>query len=190
MQVYLVTNKANGKQYVGQTVKSLSQRWAGHVHESRYRARFAVSKAIAKYGKHKFTIETLYICKSKNEMNFIETLYIVLLGTLAPNGYNLTMGGEGCIPTEDTKKKISDKNKGKHLSASTEFKIGHKPSERIRSKMRDAKLGKKQSPATIAKRFARFSVWNHGTCSGYKTHRCRCALCRNWRVVYYSKTGN
>jgi predicted GIY-YIG superfamily endonuclease len=30
--IYLITNSVNGKVYVGQTTKTLQQRWAGHVY--------------------------------------------------------------------------------------------------------------------------------------------------------------
>jgi group I intron endonuclease len=189
MQVYLITNRINGKQYVGQTKRTLGTRWSCHKSEALYRKRYPLHRAIAKYGKEKFTVQTLRFCKSTEEMNLVETLFIALLGTVSPAGYNLTPGGDGSHITEATKKKLREKNKGKHLSPATEFKTGHSVSKKVRHKMRLAKLGKKQSPELIAKRFAG-REWKHGGVGGYKRHKCRCKLCLKWRHDYYLRTGN
>ena len=29
--IYLITNKINGKQYVGQTIRTIEERWKGHI---------------------------------------------------------------------------------------------------------------------------------------------------------------
>jgi group I intron endonuclease len=189
MQVYLITNKVNGKQYVGQTTKTLGERWSGHKFESRRRKRYPLHRAIAKHGQRKFTVQTLRTCASKEELNLVEMLYIALFDTMSPAGYNLTPGGDSSYITESTKDKIRAKNKGRHLSAATEFKVGHGVSKKVRNKMRKAKLGKKQSPEHIAKRFAG-REWKHGGVGGYKGHKCRCKLCLKWRHDYYLRTGN
>ena len=33
--IYLVTNKVNGKQYIGQTVRTIADRWTRHVSASK-----------------------------------------------------------------------------------------------------------------------------------------------------------
>ena len=55
------------------------------------------------------------------------------------NGYNLTTGGENCNISDDVKKRISEKHKGKIVK------------EETRQKLREINLGRKHSPETYAK---------------------------------------
>jgi len=50
--VYLITNEVNGKHYVGQTTRTVEQRFKEHM-ESPY----PIGKAIRKYGAENFTIK-------------------------------------------------------------------------------------------------------------------------------------
>lgn len=109
MQVYLVTNKENGKQYVGQTVRTLEQRWNHHVSYALRGKGHYFAHAIKAYGPENFTVETLHVCESKAEMDFTEIFYIELLKTRSPTGYNLTAGGEGNLgwkPSQDIKERM------------------------------------------------------------------------------------
>jgi group I intron endonuclease len=124
MQVYLVTNKENGMQYVGQTVRTLEQRWNSHVSYALRGKGHYFAHAIKCYGPEQFTVETLHVCESKEEMDFTEIFYIELLKTRSPAGYNLTAGGEG--------------------------NLGWNPSKEIREHM-GAPKGTKHTPETIAK---------------------------------------
>jgi len=156
MQVYLITNKVNGKKYVGQTIRTLKQRWNSHVTTARNGGKFAISKAINKYGSKAFSIETLRMCKSRKELNKFEALFIDSIGTISPNGYNLTTGGESPIPSEETKKKQREAKLGMHISPSTEFKPGNRPSPKT-----EFKAGHRSSPDTEFKKGHR--TWNKGT---------------------------
>jgi len=94
MLVYLITNIHNGKQYVGQTSKTLNSRWGDHVYSARTRNHTLLGQAINKYGKEKFHRSILHACDSKEECNFVEIFYIALLETKVPFGYNKSDGGE------------------------------------------------------------------------------------------------
>ena len=123
MLVYLATNKINGKQYVGQTVKKLNLRWNEHTSNQ---SNSVLHKAIRKHGKENFSVEKIHDCNSKEEMDFVEIFYIILLDTKAPNGYNLTDGGEGrsgYTLSEESKRKISQKNSGKVISAEQRLQV-------------------------------------------------------------------
>jgi group I intron endonuclease len=104
MRIYLATNKINGMQYIGQTVRTLEQRWNSHVSAAMRGKGNYLAKAIKKYGAEQFTVETISMCESKEEMDFTEVFYIALLRTQRPSGYNLTAGGEGNLgwnPSEE-----------------------------------------------------------------------------------------
>ena len=128
--VYLVDNKLNGKQYVGQTTVG-DRRGHGKL----------IMKAYTKYGKENFTYDV--ICsgiENQKTLNFIEQFWIKVMDCRVPNGYNIEHGGTTFGKMSDeTKAKIGAAHKGKTISAES------------KEKMRLAKLGKKQSPEHVAK---------------------------------------
>lgn len=99
--IYCITNKVNGMQYVGQTIRTILQRWYCHKTESKnINDKTYFHSAIRKYGSDNFDIVELkrISCKSKQELkeklDSLEQHYISQLNTLRPNGYNLTVGGD------------------------------------------------------------------------------------------------
>jgi len=88
--VYIITNKVNNKQYVGVTNNSLQERWKSHLYD-----RNVISKAIRKYGKENFSIESIYECETMDEAYQLEPEFIVEHKTRYPNGYNVSSGGKG-----------------------------------------------------------------------------------------------
>ena len=131
--IYLRTNRYNGKKYVGQvTTKRFKQRQKSWNCLSQPYAGPVINNARKKYGLDAFDFEILKECKDE-ELNQWEMYYIKELNTKAPNGYNLTDGGDGMngySPSEETRRKIGEANKGKepwikgkHLSKETKNKI-------------------------------------------------------------------
>lgn len=109
--IYKAVNKINGKCYIGQTIRSLNERIKKHLKDKYY-----FSNSLKKYKLKNFKWQILCECNSKKELNEMEHHYIKQYDTLRPNGYNLTLGGEGCIGykhTKETKNRISRKNKGR-----------------------------------------------------------------------------
>jgi group I intron endonuclease len=94
--VYYARNKVNGKGYVGQTTLGLEIRRRLHTQRTPKRAS-CLSLALNKYGEESFTWRVLSRVSSREELNFLEDAWIVALGTLAPNGYNLMRGGDNRI---------------------------------------------------------------------------------------------
>lgn len=104
--VYLVTNKVNGKQYVGMTSQNLEDRWYYHC-RGKNKCRL-LGNAINKYGHKSFIIEELASCKTFEDLKATETYLIEYLNTMSPNGYNLTNGGHvRGISSQETKDLIS-----------------------------------------------------------------------------------
>lgn len=88
--IYKVTNKVNGKSYIGQTRYTLEFRWRQHQHK---KDNTYFHNAIRKYGVENFNIEILEECNYE-DLNSKEIFYIAKFDTFK-NGYNLTIGGDG-----------------------------------------------------------------------------------------------
>lgn len=109
MIIYKVTNLVNKKVYIGQTIRSLKVRWSLHLYKGD-----ALYSAINKYGKENFLIEIIDRAETLDELNNKEIEYIKLLKTVAPNGYNIRLGGNsGGKLSEETRKKIGLSGKGR-----------------------------------------------------------------------------
>ena len=88
--VYLVTNKINGKLYVGQTSKPVEARWKGHVNPHKG-AVSALHRAIQKYGVDNFTIELIETTDTLEQVRELEKYWIALhKSNDSEFGYNLT----------------------------------------------------------------------------------------------------
>lgn len=113
MLIYKITNKINGKEYVGQTTRSLKERWWEHLKPSRSK-KSALTLAIQKYGKENFIIEEIDGANSLSELNYLEKHYIYMYKSLTPNGYNLLSGGGGLgRHSEESLKKMRKPKKNK-----------------------------------------------------------------------------
>lgn len=133
--IYLITNSVNDKKYVGQTVQKLKDRWGAHCCKSVIKRGRPIALAIAKYGKEVFEIKEIDRADSIEEANKKEVYWTNFYNCFAPNGYSLKAGGRFYSHlSEETKKKISLRHKGKKLSI-----------EQIEN-MRAARLGRKHTP--------------------------------------------
>jgi len=98
-QIYLVSNKLNGKQYVGQTINPEHQIGHGRI----------LRKAYKLHGKDNFSYEP--ICTgitSRTTLNAVERFWIAVADTVVPKGYNIELGGsEGSTWTEERRRKHS-----------------------------------------------------------------------------------
>jgi len=144
--VYLVTNKINSKQYVGQTVYTIEHRWYGHVNDSRRRSQTHFHKAIRKYKPENFIIEQIDfivptgdIETDGNALDELEKYYIQKYDTFH-NGYNSTEGGRSPRGL-----KHSEKTRAKMKVSRT----GQKRSKTQRKRMSDAQRGKSHPQSIV-----------------------------------------
>lgn len=87
--IYVITNKVNGKQYVGQTSRNIQTRFEEHWSDKRSTS--AIHKAIEKYGILNFEIQELEQV-DLNQLDEREQYWIQKLDTYK-NGYNKNIGG-------------------------------------------------------------------------------------------------
>ena len=87
--IYKVTNKVNGKVYIGQSV-DIGRRWRAHMTA---KDDIYFHKAIQKYGVENFEWEVIEKCK-KSELDERESYWIEYYDSFN-NGYNCTKGGDG-----------------------------------------------------------------------------------------------
>ncbi len=164
MIVYKITNNITGKSYIGQTRQKLETRWRQHQRPSSNCS--LLSRSIRKHGADAFTVTAVATGTCQAELDAVESSLIQAHNTLAPNGYNLTTGGEGGYTrSEQTKELLSAANKGKRRPHSEESKrklsakrmgalnpmYGRVQSEETKRKRSEALKGRKRSPETIAK---------------------------------------
>lgn len=142
--VYCCENLLNGKIYIGETKRSLYERWCDHKHqiERNKDNSMAIYSAIRKYGQSNFAVYILEEGFSSDELRKeSEKSWIKKLNsfhdTNDSNGYNLTTGGTdktkfskldiekrkktciekyGCLPihTEESRKKALETNRKNH----------------------------------------------------------------------------
>ena len=88
--VYKLTNMDNGKIYIGQTRRSVEERFKEHK-----KAASAIGSAIRKHGVEKFMCEVIAVCDTPEELNAKENFFITKLKSNDPKiGYNRTGGGD------------------------------------------------------------------------------------------------
>ena len=129
--VYKITNTVNNKSYIGISVHEPTQgRIQKHLSGQGNRV---IASAIKKYGKDAFVYEILEANVFDEFLPDLEVAYIANFNTVAPHGYNLDSGGSHKIPSEETRRKMSEAQKGKK---------GRPHSEETRRKISEARTGK------------------------------------------------
>ena len=92
--IYKITNTVNGHMYVGKTTKTIEQRWEEHQKKAKQHPNRYLYDAMNCYGYDNFLIEVVEECCNE-VLDEREQYWIAQFDTLIPNGYNMTMGGEG-----------------------------------------------------------------------------------------------
>ena len=139
--VYRITNKINGKTYIGQhKYKMLNDSYMG--------SGKLIKRAQKKYGMENFEKEILYgRIQYKATADDMERFAIAKEKALGKAEYNIADGGNGGNLGEEVNKKISEAQKGRHPSEETirkrsEAMKGHKVSEETRKKISEANKGR------------------------------------------------
>ena len=141
--VYKHTNKVNNKVYIGITCQEPTKRWANG---SGYRTQH-FSRAILKYGWDGFSHEILYEGLSEAQAKVLEVSLIYYYKSTNPKyGYNISEGGDIVHHSEETRKKMSEAQKGENnpnygkRGAETSF-YGKHHTEETKAKISEANKG-------------------------------------------------
>ena len=97
-ELYQVTNKINGRMYIGQTCQGYKRRWYIHCWKAARGGEQRFHQSIRKYGKENFEVKLLVVGPTLEWINDLEQKAIKLYDTFN-NGYNDTKGGDGLPPT-------------------------------------------------------------------------------------------
>ena len=109
--IYKVTNKITGKSYIGQTARTVKERFVEHCSSGN---NTMLHTNIKLYGKKNFEVSILeQNIESRNLADEKERFYIEQENTLFPNGYNKATGGvKGHDLNEYSRNKLSESGKG------------------------------------------------------------------------------
>ena len=69
--IYCITNKVNSKQYIGQTIRTIEDRYKQHLRKIKHNYdNLYLYVAMEKYGKENFWVHQVekIVCKTRNEL--------------------------------------------------------------------------------------------------------------------------
>ena len=133
--IYMHKNKINNKIYIGQTSRSVEERWRKNGYGYRTQPKFY--NAILKYGWDNFEHIILETGLSKEEADKKEVYWIAYYDSMN-NGYNLCSGGnKNKVFSDEVKQHLSDVGKTK-IGEKNNF-YGHKHTEESKATMNDKK---------------------------------------------------
>ena len=135
LEVYKVTNKQNGKIYIGITNQGVATRWYKHISDARSNSPFPLHNAIRKYGKENFQIDFVEVVDDVEVLKEREIYWIKYYDSYnRKKGYNLTLGGDGTFGrfhSDETKDKIRQKALGRKTSLEARKKMSESHKNRI-----------------------------------------------------------
>jgi group I intron endonuclease len=137
MFIYKITNKINGKIYVGKTSKTIHERFNAHLKHARNKVNRHLYDSINCYGAENFEVSLIEIC-NEEIANERERFWILELSCMSPNGYNMTFGGDG----GNTLTGWSEEEKRELWNNQAKKRIGRKTTEETRKKISESHRGK------------------------------------------------
>ena len=146
--IYIIKNTKNKKVYIGQTTKTINERWTEHKYHAEVQDRNQlIYSAMKKHGVENFYIEELYEASKDESLDDLEILFIKQYNSMTPNGYNMVKGGskfkdDNPMYHDEIRKKVSERFIG-------DLNPAKRPE--VKEKIRQKALGKKASDETKKK---------------------------------------
>jgi group I intron endonuclease len=150
--IYLIVHKESVKVYVGKTgLNPWKKRWGQHITSSKGKNKTYLYDAIRFYGIEAFDIVKIDETFSNEAANELEKYYIKTFESHDPEkGYKLTLGGDGGVPTEETKRKMSIAGKGKRKPQGFGSMISEANKRRVFSPETRAKMSANRKGKTMS----------------------------------------
>lgn len=122
--IYKISTTASSKVYIGQTTKTIEERFAEHLKSSTEKTKETLHLYLAmnKYGKETFYVEQLDTAQSREELNDKERYWITFYASIN-NGYNMMEGGNDENPMNS--KIVKEKHDTKMRSKEVREKISN-----------------------------------------------------------------
>lgn len=151
--IYIIRNSVNSLVYVGQTSKSIEDRFIGHLQTCRKGSSRDLYKAMRAIGVSKFYVELLCSVTTQEEADYMERYYISLYDADGVGGYNMDKGGHQGVFSKDSKRYSkhleivqSDSHREKMSRIMKEYKKNHPVTEEHRKHLSEANKGKLCGP--------------------------------------------
>jgi group I intron endonuclease len=150
--IYCITNKLNGKKYIGQTTRTVKQRFAAHMCSKGKNGCRLLNAAILKYGRDAFSVEIIDVAHSQRQLDSLEVAAIEQYRTMSRAiGYNIAPGGSGGKQSPETITLRVSKTKGQKRSQEfcetvSKNRKGCKHSDEAKEKLAEA-ARKRPSPS-------------------------------------------
>jgi group I intron endonuclease len=151
--VYAIVNDINDKIYIGQTKRTLKQRW--NEYRTHRKDDGTINRAIFKYGREHFYPSEIIQADTQEKLDEWETMLILLMKSSdGEYGYNLSTGGDHPVLTPEICKQRGDRMRGKprilHVEHTAAF--GRPLSEHHKQRLRE---GWKKNPELAEERRAK-----------------------------------
>lgn len=141
MYIYQIKNIVTGKLYIGKTIQCPKKRYTRHIQEATNGTNRRLYSSIQHHGIDNFDLTVLCECGSIDELNEMEMYWIDQLDTLIPNGYNMTIGGDGGYTLESW----DDEDKVLLYAKQAKSRKGQKRTNESKQRMSDAAKIRQQS---------------------------------------------
>lgn len=159
MIIYKITNKLNGKVYIGQTTRTIEQRFRQHIKRAKEGDGRHIYCAMRKYGIENFDVVQIDSANSIEELNSKEEYWIKQYNSIK-DGYNMTGGVDNPmnyseIISKHNKKMRTEEVRNKISKSLSEYRKKNGFSKEHLEKIRKSLIGNKHFEGHKRSEFAK-----------------------------------